>query len=49
MMSEPRNFHNYIGGQWLAPGSGRYLENQNPADRRQTLGVFPDSDTGDVD
>ncbi len=49
MMSEPRNFHNYIGGQWLAPGSGRYLENQNPADRRQTLGFFPDSNAGDVE
>jgi alpha-ketoglutaric semialdehyde dehydrogenase len=40
---------NYINGQWVAPASGEYLENYNPADARESLGRFPASNAEDVD
>ena len=42
-------FKNLIGGQWLPPATGRYLENRNPADTSDLIGRFPDSGPGDVD
>ncbi len=45
----PRTFRNLIGGRWVAPASGRYLENRNPADIRDLIGRFPDSGAPDVD
>jgi acyl-CoA reductase-like NAD-dependent aldehyde dehydrogenase len=42
-------YYNYIGGEWIAPSSGRYIENCNPADTRQCLGRFPASSAEDVD
>jgi acyl-CoA reductase-like NAD-dependent aldehyde dehydrogenase len=43
------NYKNYIGGSWTAPTSNQYIENRNPADTRELVGVFPASSTGDVD
>jgi alpha-ketoglutaric semialdehyde dehydrogenase len=42
-------FKNLIGDDWVAPATGRYLENRNPADTRDRIGRFPDSGPGDVD
>jgi aldehyde dehydrogenase (NAD+) len=42
-------FKNLIGGDWMAPATGRYLENRNPADTSDLIGRFPDSGPGDVD
>ena len=41
-------FHNFIGGAWVAPSTGEYFENHNPADRRDLIGRFPASGVADV-
>jgi aldehyde dehydrogenase (NAD+) len=40
---------NLIAGQWVAPSSGAYIENRNPADTRDLIGRFPASTAEDVD
>src|SRR6266705_1268359 len=45
-MSE--TFKNFIGGQWVAPATGAYFENRNPADRDDIIGCFPRSGPDDV-
>ena len=40
---------NYIGGEWVAPKSGSYHDNRNPADTRELVGRFPASNSEDVD
>ncbi|HYP26411.1 MAG TPA: aldehyde dehydrogenase family protein [Blastocatellia bacterium] len=40
---------NYINGEWVAPSSGEFIENRNPADSRDLVGRFPDSTSEDVD
>ena len=40
---------NFIGGEWLPAASGRTIEDRNPADREDLVGVFPSSDKNDVD
>jgi alpha-ketoglutaric semialdehyde dehydrogenase len=42
-------FKNFIGGQWVAPSTGAYFDNVNPADPDDLIGRFPDSDRADVD
>ncbi len=42
-------YRNLIGGEWLGPGTRRYLENRNPADTSDLIGRFPDSGAADVD
>jgi aldehyde dehydrogenase (NAD+) len=44
-----KKFSNYIGGKWVAPESGEYFDNRNPADRGDVIGKFPLSDRRDVD
>lgn len=44
-----KSFKNFINGQWVAPSTGRYLENRNPADVGDLIGRFPDSGKADVD
>ena len=41
-------FRNFIAGRWIAPSTRRYLENRNPADTRDVIGRFPDSDFDDI-
>ena len=41
-------FYNFIGGAWVAPSTGDYFENHNPADRRDLIGRFPASGAADV-
>ncbi|HET7041667.1 MAG TPA: aldehyde dehydrogenase family protein [Gemmatimonadales bacterium] len=43
-----KTFKNFIGGQWVAPSTGKYFENRNPADTSDLIGRFPDSGAKDV-
>lgn len=43
-----RTFKNFIGGHWVAPSTGRWIENRNPADTTDLIGRFPDSGAKDV-
>jgi aldehyde dehydrogenase (NAD+) len=47
-MSEPQTYKNLIGGRWVEPADGRTTENRNPADTRELVGSFPESDERDV-
>jgi aldehyde dehydrogenase (NAD+) len=42
-------YKNYIDGRWVGANSGATFENRNPADRRDLIGVFPDSGPEDID
>ena len=42
------DFQNFIAGQWVAPSTGAYFENRNPADARDVVGRFPKSGAADV-
>lgn len=42
-------FKNYIGGQWVAPSTGAWFENRNPANQDDLIGMFPASGTADID
>ena len=42
-------YRNYIAGEWVAPSTGNYIENRNPADTRDLVGRFPASNAEDVD
>ena len=41
-------FQNFINGQWVAPTTGQYFENRNPADHDDLIGRFPKSGVDDV-
>ena len=43
-----QRFLNHIGGAWVAPTTGRYAPNVNPADHRDVIGEFPRSGAADV-
>jgi alpha-ketoglutaric semialdehyde dehydrogenase len=47
-MSQIPEFRNFIGGEWVKSSSGTAIENRNPADRLQVLGVFQKSTAEDV-
>lgn len=42
------NFKNFIAGEWVAPSTGAYFENRNPADRTDLIGCFPRSGPEDA-
>jgi acyl-CoA reductase-like NAD-dependent aldehyde dehydrogenase len=42
------DFQNYIAGEWVAPSTGAYFENRNPADTSDLIGRFPRSSADDV-
>ena len=42
------NFKNFIAGDWVAPSTGAYFENRNPADWTDVIGCFPRSGADDV-
>jgi len=44
----PKTFANFIAGRWVAPTTGKYFENRNPADTGDLIGRFPDSGPEDV-
>jgi aldehyde dehydrogenase (NAD+) len=41
-------YDNYIGGRWTRARSGSHIENRNPANCTDLIGVFPDSSTDDA-
>jgi aldehyde dehydrogenase (NAD+) len=43
-----QQFLNYINGAWVASASGKAFENLNPADQRDVIGTFPESNAADV-
>jgi len=47
-MTELDQIHNFIGGEFVRPGSGSYLENIEPATGR-AYSLVPDSDSRDVE
>ena len=47
--SASRAYKNFINGEWVAPNSGKTLENRNPANTDEVIGVFPLSSQEDVD
>ena len=47
--SASREYKNFINGEWLAPKGGSTLENRNPADTEELIGLFPLSSQEDVD
>ena len=44
-----RQFQNFIDGEWVAPKTGQFHENRNPANTDEVLGQFPLSSQADVD
>ncbi len=42
------HFKNYIAGEWVSAKSGKTVENRNPADQDDLVGVFPDSTAEDL-
>jgi aldehyde dehydrogenase (NAD+) len=42
-------FQNFIGGHWVAPSTGQYFENRNPAHHADLIGLFPASGVADVE
>src|SRR5213594_916852 len=44
----PENFKNFIAGEWVAPRTGAYFENRNPAGSDDVIGCFPRSGPEDV-
>lgn len=47
-MTTPPVYKNLIGGKLVDSASGRTFENRNPADTREIVGIFQDSDERDV-
>jgi alpha-ketoglutaric semialdehyde dehydrogenase len=45
----PENFKNFIAGEWVAPTSGNYFENRNPANWNELIGCFPRSGPEDAE
>src|SRR5215468_2771101 len=41
-------FRNYIDGAWVEARGGKAIENRNPADRDELIGMFPASTADDV-
>ena len=44
----PETFKNFIAGDWVAPTTGAYYENRNPAAWDEVIGCFPRSGPDDV-
>jgi len=44
----PRVFKNFINGEWVESRGGKSLENRNPANRDELVGMFPASNREDV-
>ena len=42
-------FPNYIAGEWVAPATGEYIENRNPARMSDLIGLFPDTGASELD
>jgi alpha-ketoglutaric semialdehyde dehydrogenase len=47
--AKSETYKNYIGGRWVKPARGVLLENHNPSNTRDLVGLFPASTSEDVD
>ena len=47
-LREPREYSNYIDGQWVKSSSGQVFENRNPANEDDLVGTFQDSNEDDL-
>ena len=47
--TDAARFGNLIGGEWVEPASGAYIENRNPADTRDLIGLWPRSGADDLE
>src|SRR3974390_1501036 len=47
--AKPRVYRNFINGEWIAPKSGKSIENRNPANTDEIIGTFPLSGREDID
>src|ERR1700735_3928532 len=45
----PKVFKNYINGEWVESRSGKAIENRNPANTNELVGMFPASSAEDAD
>jgi len=43
-----KEYRNFIGGKWVGAVGGKTLENRNPANRDELIGIFPASGAEDV-
>ncbi len=43
-----KTYKNFINGEWVEPRSGQSIENRNPANRDELIGIFPASSQDDV-
>ena len=48
-MDSERTYRNFINGEWVESRTGHAFENRNPADTREMIGVFQQSDSSDID
>ncbi|HMV46468.1 MAG TPA: aldehyde dehydrogenase family protein [Blastocatellia bacterium] len=47
--TKTETYKNYIAGRWVKPAAGQTMENRNPADTRELIGMFPASTDEDVE
>ena len=47
-LREPREYGNYIDGQWVKSSTGKSFENLNPANQDDLIGTFQDSNAEDL-
>jgi acyl-CoA reductase-like NAD-dependent aldehyde dehydrogenase len=45
---EPREYSNYINGQWVKSSTGKTFENRNPANQDDLIGTFQESNADDL-
>jgi aldehyde dehydrogenase (NAD+) len=48
-MAPPKIHKNFINGEWVESVTGQAFENVNPANRNELVGMFPKSNSEDVD
>ncbi|MDI6809682.1 MAG: aldehyde dehydrogenase family protein [Candidatus Eisenbacteria bacterium] len=44
-----KEYRNFIDGKWVSSRTGKTFENRNPANWEEVVGIFPASDSRDVD
>lgn len=49
LQESEKRFHNFIGGEWVAPTTGEYAANRNPANLDDVLGYYPTSGKKDAE
>jgi aldehyde dehydrogenase (NAD+) len=47
-LREPREYSNYVDGQWVKSKSGEVFENRNPANQDDLVGTFQESTSDDL-